>query len=239
MPLLSGIIIMVSGIFIFGVTDYVFALLESEKNNTSESSKIFDTLTTEINSKDSQIMEINIENSIQESVNLDIIENFHSLEEFDQTKNIIPLDESEILSSKTIKSDFETDTFYLKGSGDSWIKTRQSISPFEISAILIAQKDTKLTKFNLIDAKIIIGENNYSFNSGTAEIQKSNFLLNIYSNDDRIFFSMDGSFDYKIEDSKYSGTINFVNQPFYIYEHENQQLLTSYDATISTSTSKN
>ncbi len=202
--------------FLFNLGDKVFALIEPKNNFEHTSSKISDDINT----------------------NLKFEENEDG-KKIETTQIIVKKDQDEKNVSKDEQSDkfstLEKEKFYLNGYGEAWMKSTRSFIPAKIYVELLPIKETKLTEFEVIDAKITVGENSLNFNKGTAQIEKKQFTLNIISEvEQSIFFQITGETNIKIKDDTYNGKIIFEDQKFYLYEIGTSQFqLFDYEVTIS------
>lgn len=214
------IVVVLWGMFLFNLNDKVYGLMKSKE---MESPKISNYPTSNLDFQEKVIVE-KIENK-----NLPKIVNTVALE------NKIQPELDEIGKEANNISILEKQKFYLTGFGETKTKSKSVSVPVKISVTLLPVKETKLANFDLIDAQVIIDEKSYSFNKGTAQIQKDSFTLNIISDtENSIFFSINGPIDFKIKDSDYKGDVIFDNEQFYIYEPEYRQFrLMDYATTIT------
>jgi hypothetical protein len=216
--------------FLFNLDDKVFASIAQEQTNNFESSKIKEQLTTDLEASKSvlQVQKNNNGVKIEEKLPAKST-NPETIEYLTQKEKELKIGE-ELQDSTVI---LEKEKFHLEGTGDAWVKSKSSTIPIKINAQLIPAKGTNLQKFGLDDCEIIIGENIYNFNKGTVEIDKSKLTLTIIPNiENSIFFSMSGSFDFKIKNFNYSGKVVFEDESFYIY-NEKKIVHLSYEAIIT------
>lgn len=221
----SAIFLVFWGVLIFNLDEKVFGLIQSNNNIQLESSKIPDDIKHDLKLQENGFAGTIKTKDLSQNTNSPIIE------------DIVQQEKKESIKDKNIDgaSILEKEKFYLKGSGQALMKAKNSYTPVEINAVLLPIQGTKFSNFDLVDAKIKVGENFYNFNRGTAAIQKTTFTLNLIPDvENSIFFSIIGSIDFKIKDNIYNGKVIFDDEPFYIYESGNGQfLLSDYTVTIS------
>lgn len=225
-------VVIIGGMFIFNLTDKVFGNPKSSQIEENPQILTSNRDQSTVFENDYEIIEEIplVETSVANNhVKPQEFENL-ALQEYKKEK-LKKSQEGEKLRS--IILELEKNYFYLEGSGRAWEGAPHLGKPSKIFLKLNPVKGSELNKFDLVEGKIIIGESSFNFKNGYIEINNSEIILEVVSDQKQLPSSyMKGIIDSSIKNSKYLGQVEISDQLFFLSQGSRVPFHLNYDATI-------